>query len=90
MPSITRVFRKDQTLYVYFEVYDPSLDPDQKTPSLTADLQLMHGARKAFTSPACALEQAGDLAAGRRALQLSDSSRAAAARGVHFPSRRNR
>jgi hypothetical protein len=26
------------------------LDPDQKTPSLTADLQLMQGARKAFTS----------------------------------------
>jgi VWFA-related protein len=50
VPSITRVFRKDQTLYVYFEVYDPSLDPDQKTPSLTADLQLMQGARKAFTS----------------------------------------
>jgi len=50
VPSITRVFRKDQTLYVYFEIYDPSLDPDQKTPSLTADLQLMQGARKAFTS----------------------------------------
>jgi outer membrane protein assembly factor BamB len=26
LPSITRVFRKDQTLYVYFEVYDPTLD----------------------------------------------------------------
>jgi hypothetical protein len=50
VPSITRVFRKDQTLFVYFEVYDPSLDPDQKTPSLMADLQLMQGARKAFTT----------------------------------------
>ena len=51
VPSITRVFRKDQTLYVYFEIYDPSLDPDRKTPSLTAGLQLMQGARQAFTSP---------------------------------------
>ena len=25
-PSITRAFRKDQTMYVYFEVYDPSPD----------------------------------------------------------------
>jgi VWFA-related protein len=50
VPSITRVFRKDQTLYVYFEIYDPSLDPDQKTPSVTAGLQLMQGARQAFLS----------------------------------------
>jgi len=50
VPSITRVFRKDQTLYVYFEIYDPSLDPDQKTPSVTAGLQLMQGARQVFTS----------------------------------------
>ncbi|MGH9661558.1 MAG: VWA domain-containing protein, partial [Bryobacteraceae bacterium] len=26
VPSITRVFRKDQTLYVYLEIYDPALD----------------------------------------------------------------
>jgi VWFA-related protein len=50
VPSITRVFRKDQTLYVYFEVYDPSLDPDRKAPSVTAELELMSGARKAYTS----------------------------------------
>ena len=30
VPSITRVFRKDQTLYVKFEVYDPGMDPDRK------------------------------------------------------------
>ena len=28
VPSITRVFRKDQTLYVYFEVYDPAPECD--------------------------------------------------------------
>ena len=52
VPSITRVFRKDQTLYVYFEVYDPSLDPDQKTPNVFAAVELMQGARKAFSSRA--------------------------------------
>jgi VWFA-related protein len=50
VPSITRVFRKDQTLYVYFEVYDPGMDPDRKTPDLIASLELVQGARKAFVS----------------------------------------
>ena len=49
VPSITRVFRKDQTMYVYFEVYDPSPD-DQKLPDVTADVELMRGARKVFAS----------------------------------------
>ena len=48
-PSITRAFRKDQTLYVYFEVYDPAPD-EQKAPQVTADVELMRGARKAYTS----------------------------------------
>jgi len=51
VPSITRVFRKDQTLYVYFEVYDPAADPASKTPSLSAQMDLLQGARKAFSSP---------------------------------------
>jgi VWFA-related protein len=50
VPSITRVFRKDQTLYVYFEVYDPAPDPATKTPDLSAQVELLQGARKAFTS----------------------------------------
>jgi len=50
VPSITRVFRKDQTLYVYFEVYDPSVDPEQKTSNVYAAIELLQGARKAFTS----------------------------------------
>jgi len=51
VPSITRVFRKDQTLHVYFEVYDPAADPTAKTPSLSAQVELLQGARKAFSSP---------------------------------------
>src|SRR5579872_3669420 len=49
VPSITRVFRKDQTLYVYFEVYDPSLD-DQKASNVYAAIELLQGARKVYTS----------------------------------------
>ena len=62
VPSITRVFRKDQTLYVYFEVYDPGIDPDQKTPNLFAGFELLQGARKAFVSPPIRVNQ---LAASR-------------------------
>ena len=50
VPSITRVFRTDQTLYVYFEVYDPSLDPDRKTANVYAAIEFLQSARKAYTS----------------------------------------
>ncbi len=50
VPSVTRVFRRDQNLYVYLEVYDPAIDPAQKTPKVTAALTLYQGARKAFES----------------------------------------
>jgi hypothetical protein len=50
VPSITRVFRKDQTMYVYFEVYDPALDPDRKLPSVTAQIELLSGARPVYNS----------------------------------------
>ncbi len=50
VPSITRVFRKDQTLYVYFEVYDPAPEGNSKTPDLTAQVELLQGARKVFSS----------------------------------------
>ncbi len=49
VPSITRVFRKDQTLYVYFEVYDPGID-EQKASNVYAAIELLQGARKVFTS----------------------------------------
>jgi hypothetical protein len=49
VPSITRVFRRDQTLHVYFEVYDPSLD-EQRAASVAAELTLLQGARRVFRS----------------------------------------
>jgi VWFA-related protein len=47
VPDITRVFRKDQKLYVYFEVYDPGLET---SPSVTAELMMFRGKSKAFES----------------------------------------
>jgi VWFA-related protein len=49
VPSITGVFRKDQTMYVYFEVYDPTPD-EQKTPNVAAEVDLYRGARKVYAS----------------------------------------
>ena len=49
VPSITRVFRKDQNLYVYMEVYDPALGADQK-PSVAATLTFYRGKNKMFES----------------------------------------
>ncbi len=49
VPSITRVFRKDQNLYVYMEVYDPTLGANQ-TPSVAATLSFYRGKNKMFDS----------------------------------------
>ena len=50
VPSITRVFRRDQQLYVYFEVYDPAIAPEQKTASLAAALSFFRGRTKVTES----------------------------------------
>jgi hypothetical protein len=50
IPSITRAFRLDQSLYVYFEVYDPSLDPDRGIPHVAATLALYKGKTKVYES----------------------------------------
>jgi VWFA-related protein len=59
VPSITRVFRKDQTMYVYFEVYDPAMDADRKTPNLLAEFELYSGARKVYNSPELHVDKLG-------------------------------
>jgi len=56
VPSVTRVFRKDQNLYVYFEVYEPGRD-DAKNPSLSADLTLFNGKAKVFESSPVRLQK---------------------------------
>ena len=61
VPSITRVFRKDQKLYVYFEVYDPAGDSAQKAPSVAASLSFFRGRTKAFESTPVQVTQAAGL-----------------------------
>jgi VWFA-related protein len=50
IPSITHVFRKDQNIYVYLEVYDPGVDTDQNKPSVAATLSFYRGKTKSFES----------------------------------------
>jgi len=52
VPSVTRVFRRDQTLYVYLEVYDPGVVPESRKPSVAATVGFYIGNRKVFESSA--------------------------------------
>jgi len=52
IPNITKVFRTDQNLYVYMEVYDPAPDP-----SVAAALTFYRGRVKAYTSAPVRLKQ---------------------------------
>lgn len=54
-PSITRVYRQNQRLYVYFEVYDPA--KEQEFPSVSANLTIYRGKRKVFESTPVRLTQ---------------------------------
>jgi VWFA-related protein len=60
IPSITKVFRKDQDLYVFFEVYDPGADPSRKTPSVAASVSFFRGKLRAFESETVRVTQAPD------------------------------
>jgi hypothetical protein len=68
VPSITRAFRKDQNLLVFLEVYDPALDPQSRTSSLTANVSFFLGGKKAFESPGVRLSR--DAKAPRGAVPL--------------------
>ena len=58
VPSITRVFRADQKMYVYFEVYDPGTETDQKLSSVAAELSMFRGTAKAKSSAPIRLTRA--------------------------------
>jgi len=58
IPSVTRVFRKDQNMFVYFEVYDPVTDPVQKTPSVAATMAFYRGKVKISESEPIRVTQA--------------------------------
>jgi VWFA-related protein len=48
IPSVTRVFRKDQNMYVFLEAYEP--DAQQEARPVTASLAFYRGKVKAFES----------------------------------------
>ncbi|MGC9969619.1 MAG: VWA domain-containing protein [Bryobacteraceae bacterium] len=50
VPSITKVYRKDQDLYVFFEVYDPGAEPSLKTADISASVSFFRGKLQAFQS----------------------------------------
>lgn len=50
IPSITRVFRRDQQLYVFFEMYDPGRSSDRDRMSVAASVSFFRGGRKVFES----------------------------------------
>lgn len=52
IPSITKVFRKDQKLYVFFETYDTGRIPDTKAASLSVSLSIFRQGNKVFESEA--------------------------------------
>lgn len=49
-PSVTRVFRRDQNLYVYIEAYDPAPDPQDRQVSVVGEVAFLRGRKKAFQS----------------------------------------
>jgi VWFA-related protein len=50
IPSVTRVFRKDQNLYVYLEVYDAAADAADRSHSVLTALSFYRGRTKVFES----------------------------------------
>ncbi len=57
VPSVTRVFRRDQNLLVYMEIYDPSLDQTTSRASVAANVSFFMGDKKAFESPEVRLSE---------------------------------
>lgn len=57
VPSITHVFRKDQNLYVYLEVYDPAINEELGKPSVAATLSFYRGKTRSFESQPVRLEE---------------------------------
>ena len=60
IPSITRVFRKDQSMFVYAEVYDAGVDAADQRASVLAVLTFYRGRNKAFESAPVRLSQAAE------------------------------
>ena len=89
IPSITHVFRKDQSLYVYMEVYDPGLDASQK-PSVAATLSFYRGKTKSFESASGAAGFIPSEARPDAADRIPDAARAAGVGPLYVPDQSDR
>ncbi|HZU24453.1 MAG TPA: VWA domain-containing protein [Bryobacteraceae bacterium] len=70
IPSVTRVFRKDQNLYVYLEAYDPTVRPELKKPNVVASVSFYRGKVKAFETPSVRLDDTAPKRAGTLPIQF--------------------
>lgn len=58
IPNITRVFRKNQSLFVYAEVYDAAVDSADQRTSVLASVAFYRGRAKAFEANSVRVNQA--------------------------------
>jgi VWFA-related protein len=70
IPSVTRVFRRDQNLYVYFEVYDPARAGDGGAVSVAANLAFFQGRTKVLETQPVRLTQAPGGRSGKLRFQF--------------------
>lgn len=70
IPSVTRVFRRDQHLYVYFEVYDPARSPDGGAVSVAANLAFFQNRAKILETQPVRLTEAQSGRAGKLRFQF--------------------
>jgi hypothetical protein len=50
LPSVTHTFRRNQTLYVYAEVYEPSLNENSRLPAVAATVTVYKGNKQVLES----------------------------------------
>ena len=73
IPSITRVFRRDQNLHVYFEVYDPAADGESRAPAVAATVSFFQGNTKVFESPPVEARQPPPVEARRKPVRAREA-----------------
>jgi hypothetical protein len=70
IPSITRALSTKQSLYVYFEVYDPAQQAGTKKPQVKAAVTFYRRGQKAFESPAVLLSSLSPTRQGTMPVQF--------------------
>jgi VWFA-related protein len=70
IPSITRALSTKQSLYVYFEVYDPGQMPETKKPNVQATVAFYRQGKKAFESAPVTLSALAPKRAGTLPVQF--------------------